>query len=136
MFEWQPIGIVLASGLLGYGGSYLQHALTSRRERAARASEGETRKIEAEPELVREVNAQLRECRESERQNQKQLARNERQILQLKANMQTLWLAMEMVLAKYPDAAPDVHAAMRQMRERQREFIKQETEADRDSDAT
>lgn len=50
------------------------------------------------------------------------------QVFQLKADMQTLWLALEMILKKYPDAEDEVVEGIAKMKARQQQFLHDEAE--------
>lgn len=50
------------------------------------------------------------------------------QLFQLRTDMQTMWLALELILQKYPAAGVEVRDAIRQMRERQEAFLHEDGE--------
>jgi chromosome segregation ATPase len=114
---------LLAVFLAGAGGGYVKDIFVeffkARTGRAAAGAGVEQKKIETEPSLLQEVREQLRECRRSEEELQ-------RQLFKIKSNMQTMWLALELILKRYPEAEGDVRAAIRQMRERQEDFLNEE----------
>lgn len=48
------------------------------------------------------------------------------QLFQLRTDMQTMWLALELILKKYPEAEEEVMGAVVKMKARQREFLHDE----------
>lgn len=68
--------------------------------------------------LKREENVSTRLARVEQKE-----AACQAQLFRLRGDMQTMWLALELILKKYPEAEPEVMEGVVKMKARQREFL-------------
>lgn len=125
--EWETAAKWVGVFLLGAGGGYVKDVVIwvvkSRSERRAgreqQAGVLRLKEIEAEPVILASTLARLQQIEDAEQKCQAQL-------FQLKSDLQTTWLGIEMILMKCPEADDDVRAAIKRMRRRQDEFLHEE----------
>jgi hypothetical protein len=128
--EWGIVAKWVGVFLLGAGGGYLKDVvLWLLRNRSERRGERErdagivrAKEIEAEPVLLASALNRLQQIEEREEKCQAE-------VFQLKSDLQTTWLGIEMILMKCPEADDDVRAAIKRMRKRQGEFLHDEPES-------
>lgn len=114
--DWAEILKLVAAGLAGGGMALLKDIVLGRT--ALR-----TKRVETEPALLEATMAELKETRGALREVKHDHEQCREEIHHLKGNLQTTWLAMEMILQKCPQADRDVQTAIRTMRGRQDEFF-------------
>jgi hypothetical protein len=110
--EWGELLKWMGVLLVGSGGGIVSTILTQR-------TVFKSKQVEVAPAILQQVAQQLSECR----QNEKRL---DKLVFQLRSDLQTMWLAVELILQKCPQADAELEVAIRRMKDRQREFLNDE----------
>jgi len=115
--EGAPLTMVV--GLVSSVMTFIGVVIASRYGLLGKREETEGKRAESVPAILEQTLTRLHDVEKSEE-------RCQQQVFQLKSDLQTTWLAIEMILLKCPEADDEVSAAIGRMKERQKAFLHRE----------